>query len=209
MAVEKELKYKITAATYRQLIAILKASQSIQGIHLQKNTFFDTPDRALLAAGCVLRLRVENRSTAYLTLKGSKSGAGKIRGFSARKEWESKISMARATRILKTPASVLGLGNEPVRRLKQAFKKSELSSLNQLKVLGSFSTHRTKADIGLPLEVDQFRVGTKTYYEIEVETTQPARTARRLGVFLEVFRLRAIPESRSKFQRFKASLRKK
>jgi len=74
MPIEIEAKMKVE--NFDQISAVLKAQgASSLGEHIETDTFFDTPDRTLLAADKGLRLRVAldvktNKTEALLTYKG-------------------------------------------------------------------------------------------------------------------------------------------
>ncbi|MBI4403281.1 MAG: CYTH domain-containing protein [Deltaproteobacteria bacterium] len=201
---EKEFKYRINKTQYQKLLLL-----SDQSTHQLDNYFFDTPTLSLHRHKLGLRLRITDNTQATITLKyPAASPEPGIRGYKVREEIECGLSLNIARTIIKKTISIIDLRSNPLLTLKAKLPQKELTDI---RLLGSIQTTRTVITPAknLTVELDRTRIFHKTFYEVEVETTTPRRTAKALVAFLKAQNIQAYPFERSKLDRFIAEWKRK
>lgn len=155
---EIECKLELDESTYEKIKTFF--SGVLSEPRLQKNTFFDTEDKALLKTRWVCRLRVEaDRSS--LTVKGKGSVKGAVH---ARPEYEAEIPADTGSDLL------------------SGFRLSEVDSLPTRTLLDALGDLRLEPYMGFEnerieirfgayvLELDKTNINDSIFYELEAET---------------------------------------
>ncbi|MEZ4750058.1 MAG: CYTH domain-containing protein [Bdellovibrionota bacterium] len=207
MALEKELKYGLTESEYKKILRSLRSH--IKSREQQDNYYLDNPRLRLRSKKIGLRVRITNRRHATLTLKQSFTPAGKAgpRALKVRKEWEYPLPLGAARAVLRDPQKVLRLNNPIPVILRQQIKKNHWE---KLVVLGCLSNLRYTATPHpkFKIEVDHYKLFSKDYYEIELESTRPREADIWLRAWLQERGIELHPRRTSKLRRFLLELKK-
>ncbi|MCB0404103.1 MAG: CYTH domain-containing protein [Bdellovibrionales bacterium] len=208
MALEKELKYGLTESEYKTVLRSLRSH--IKSREEQDNYYLDNPRLRLRSKKIGLRVRITNRRHATLTLKQSFSPTGKSgpRALKVRKEWEYALPLGAARAVLRDPQKVLRLNNRIPIILRQQIKRNHWE---KLAVLGCLSNLRYTAtpDPRFKVELDHYKLFSKNYYEIELESTRPKEADRWLRAWLHGKGIELHPRRTSKLRRFLLELKKR
>jgi len=197
--IERELKYSLSSRDYIRLKRFLWTKGLKRKI--QTNYYFDTPSLILQQKKAGLRIRIENRHDAVVTLKLPVRSTKPKDGFKARYEHNYPIRLDLARRIIagKIPITIL-----PFTAL-IPYHHLNLQCLGTLRTL----RHVKSLDRKHVLEIDKCSCFGITFFELEVETSSPQKIGRllrekfgRLGIALR-------PSNRSKLARFLAEWKTK
>lgn len=198
---EQEFKFRLTAREWKTLAA----RGERQASHSQTNHYFDVlPGLPFARGGVGIRIRKQN-ATYLFTVKMPAPGKKK-KGFQVKREWEAKVTPARAQLALKGKKNVSTFSSAPGRALRQHAESLPLKSLHRI---GQMKNIRLKVSYpdGLSLELDKFLIGRTWHYEAECETTSPASDLKKIKRLWKAAGIRLRPESQSKLKRFLLSLR--
>lgn len=205
--IERELKYELTPREYRRI------QERLRPIGWRSlpftNYYFDTPNLALRMRRYGLRVRfTASKTTAVVTLKfPAPVEAGAPKSLKARHEFEKEIPAAKARKIALGELSVLSVGGRIERILRESFP---IESLEALHCLGSMKMLRMHAEVqNQSIELDRFEVFGESYYEMEMETEDPARAEVIALTILQLCEVEPKPLDASKLQRFILSWRRK
>ncbi|HXE72503.1 MAG TPA: CYTH domain-containing protein [Candidatus Nitrosotenuis sp.] len=197
MSTERELKYRLAGpADYQALLTELgrPCAQA-----LQVNVYFEAPDGRIEAARSVLRLRCEGEAR-LLTYK---RGLSQEEGYFQAREVEEEVDPATAERLLAGDLSEDLWALSPLAALARDLGRCPLHVRGR--------TENLRLRFPLPggdfLELDRTVFpGGQVEFEVEVETRQPDQVRAwleglwaRTGVVVE-------PQTRTKYERFLASL---
>jgi len=189
---EIELKWALDASGHAQLAERLAQELGPARSLAQENRFFDSADLRLRRAGLNIRLRREDERV-LLTCKRRLPAQD---GAHCHEEWERDCE----------PGIWQQLG-QPDLAARLELPVHILSALDgaQLRALGGFANQRLEfrhaAEL-LCLDRTDFRA--RIDYELEIETTEPARSARHWGGRLTSWGIAYQDEPVSKFARFLA-----
>lgn len=200
MALEKELKYFLDRKGYTKLMRICRTQ--IRKRDRLTNYYFDDEKLGLRKRRYGFRLRTNGGKDAKLTLKYPKQGAGRgPAGFKVRHEFEEKISLPTAQKLLKGRISLSQIDASPVRILRRHFSEDYL---DRVKLLGSLKTTRTIAKLAgkFEMEIDRCEMFGKKFYELELETTAPVAGDKAVRALLEKHDIPCVPVAESKLSRF-------
>ncbi len=162
---EAELKFGLSRTEFGKLLNVSKRRSKKK----QLNTYFDTSDLGLKRRGAGLRVRIEDGKRAFLTLKCAvkNTEARAKRGRHERREWECRLPVGQARRLV-TRRLELGTLSTPVHRHLDDLLKGAAA---RVRIVGTVRTERTLIRIGrFTGELDAWRVGSQKFYELEVET---------------------------------------
>ena len=177
-----EVEFKLRVDDLAQLMRIAIASGGTpEPTLVQTNQFFDTADRALDAARCVVRLRQESTSSHthfFVTVKGPSLKAG-AKTTVAEEEVEIDEVTARAIRAGADPLAPLH-GSASATRLSLLAHVVTAAGNQPLVLVGQFENERTRIAARLPhesgrvfdveLELDRTRFpGDQVHHEVELE----------------------------------------
>jgi len=198
VAIERELKYRLTKTEYLRLKKALK--QFPQKVQHQSNYFFDDPNFILDKNKIGLRLRKVNGQKAILSVKKSPTKQSSIRGYSVKTEIDSLLSAAQVRALLKHPKTILQLRHAPIVFLKKTVPAAKLQGLRRL---GCMKTKRMKIPYkNFLIELDAVSMFTDRFYELEVETTKPKQVQKQLKALFEEINIQPRPGDKSKLNRF-------
>ncbi|MCB0418708.1 MAG: CYTH domain-containing protein [Bdellovibrionaceae bacterium] len=207
MALEKELKYGLTESEYKKVLRSLRSH--IASREEQDNYYIDNPRLRLRSKKIGLRVRITNKRHATVTLKQSFVPTGKTgpRALKVRKEWEYSLPLGAARAVLRDPQKVLRLNNHIPTILQQQLKKTHWE---KLEVLGCLSNLRYTATPHpkFKVELDHYKLFSKNYYEIELESTRPKEADTWLRAWLHEKGIELHPRRTSKLRRFLLELKK-
>lgn len=168
----------------------------------QRNNFFDTPGGDIKKSGHTLRVRIINDKQAVLSVKGRLETKD---GISRATEVEDHVDPELAERALNNPQELLSCGNPILEGLRKDVP------LKDLVCLGTFQNNRTVFDWeNYVLEVDQTiypptasHPTEATFYEIELETSEPEKAKVLLVKFLNDHKIPHKDNDTTKFKRFR------
>jgi len=197
---EKELKYLLTKKDYD---ALLRASKKriVKSIK-QVNIYFDDNSLRLRKKRIGLRVRIENEQKCTLTLKEpSKLRSKKVPKLKIRHEWECSLPHTLAKKVIKGKTPIGSLKRIPITILNHHFSESQIEKIIPL---GAVKTLRTfvKADQGVLLEIDKFKMFGQKFYELEVETHDPVLADKTVRSLLKKLKIPCRPITKSKLGRF-------
>jgi len=197
-AQERELKYALFSVNDGEKLASMMGSPD--QIQEQKNIYFDTPDRALLKAGGMLRVR-EVGAKIIATFK---SEARWIDGYLQCREQESLLTSAQ---WLAVQNEEISLENVDVMTIHAA--KEYVSEGACFEVLGEvLNTRRVYAlPSGYDMELDTTTLpGGRVDVEVEIETDKPDLVRKEVEEILARCELAWSHQTQPKYARFLEAL---
>ena len=197
---EQEFKFRLTLREWKKLAELGRRQSSLS----QTNHYFDVlPALPFARSGVGVRVRKQNTQYVF-TVKMPAPGSKK--GYHVKREWEARLTPARALAAIKGKINVGKFKNAPGRALQ---KNAKTLPLPLLKRIGQMKNTRLKLKYpgGLSLELDKFSIGSKWYYEAECETTTPAADLKKIKALWKAAKIPLRRESQSKLKRFLLSLR--
>jgi uncharacterized protein YjbK len=200
-SLEKELKYGLDRESYQRLLRACRP-QVLKRDRLT-TYYFDDRKLGLRRKKFGFRLRTNGGKDAKLTLKFPKQGANKgPRGFKVRHEFEAKIPLPAAKKLLKGRLCLSEINAEPVRILQRHFSDDYLD--RKVKLLGSMKTSRTLAKLAgkFTIEIDGCEYFGKKFYELELETSRPVEADKAVRRLLAAHEIPRRPVAKSKLGRF-------
>lgn len=200
---EKEIKLDLVSEdNYKTLLLHCNKSAKTR---IQKNYFFDTPDKNLLKQKWVLRIRLFDNQ-ALMTAKGP--GTGEKEGLLVRPEIECDIAKEEATQAI---TSGIGIDKLP-QEIVEVIGKHIVN--NQLHVFLDFETNRTCVEMEIPgkkisLDIDRTTFSdSATDYEMEIELGSTVDYDMALAGIKELFERLKIPRVFQKQDKFVRALKK-
>lgn len=199
MPIEKELKYLLSAVEYKKLLRFFK--RKVLRVERQTNYYFDSDSLDLRRKGIGLRLRKVNNHRAILSLKYPKKSKTQLAAYKERYEVETVLTYPRANSILKGKQAITKINALPVRTLKKMISNGTAADIHKL---GRLQNRRTfiRLNGGLVMELDQYDLFGKRYYELELETERPKKADRLIRHYLKKNDIPARPCKKSKLARF-------
>lgn len=197
---EKELKYLLTKKDYDTLVRACR--KKVVGLVTQTNFYFDDSSLSLRSKRVGLRVRIENNKHCTLTVKEpSNLRSKKVPKLKIRKEWESRLSLQAAKKLISGKVPIHSLKSKPIQILKTHLSWEQLIHISPL---GSLKTTRTfvLADKSTLLEIDKFKMFKKKFYELEVETNHPSHTDKVVRTLFKKHGISYRPITKSKLGRF-------
>jgi uncharacterized protein YjbK len=193
---EIELKWALDAAAHTALGLALERQLGPPRRLEQDNRFFDTPDRRLRRGLLNLRLRREN-DRLLMTCKG-RGGLGPD-GEHRHREWEEWLDPGLWPRVMDGTLAAVDLPLPTEVR--------EVLDHGTLEALGGFANlrlefHQRETPVAL-LCLDRTTFNDQRVdYELEIETAEPAASARLWRERLEEWGIPFTPQPLTKFARF-------
>lgn len=196
---ETELKYYLSSKDFRFLKKHL--ARFPHDTQIQTNYYFDSKTLILKRQKIGLRIRISLPKKPIVTLKFPKKNRNKLSALKVRHEYEESISPLEAKAVLRGATNICELNVTPIRELQV---KTENENLNKIIKLGSIKTERTTYHYsnGMILELDKFTFFGKTFYELEVETSQPQKADKQIRELFRGLKIQYRPEEKSKLARF-------
>ena len=199
---EQELKWALTASEHARVGSLLTTSLGDAHLLMQRNAFYDTPDRRLRAVRMNVRIRQENERFV-LTCKHKAESTQATDGLSAHHEWEDDLPAALISGVPQPDAAwstALPLPL-PVR--------AALAG-QALQALGGFANRRlewktTRAGVSEVLCLDDTTFGERHDYELEIETNDPPASAAYWRAVFADWQVPVVVQTLTKFARFLSS----
>ena len=195
---ELELKYALSSVNDGEKLASMMGSPD--GIHVQKNVYFDTSERDLLKAGAMLRVR----EVGEKIIATFKSEATLIDGYLQCREQESPLTPMQWKEVLegKTP-----LENVDVATI-DAARKCAPQGVG-FEVLGVvLNTRRVyRLPSGYDMELDRTELpGGRIDVEVEIETDRPEIVRAEVEGILKTYEIAWSHQNKPKYARFLEAL---
>jgi len=200
MPLEIELKYALSKTQYTHLLAYLR-TWIVRRQHIE-NFYIDDSKLTLRRSRIGLRLRRVDKTKYFLTLKFDPKNPPhrRTRGLSVRHEIEETMNGPLARRFL-SDFSGRALPRRFVRWLLRLCPSLDLKELGILGKLSLFRVIHELPAVGI-IELDKGSLGGENFYELEIETSKPHETQRRLHLLLKKLGMKPRPSQKSKLARF-------
>jgi inorganic triphosphatase YgiF len=204
MPKEIELKYLLSEKSFNQLLNATR--RNFANTRRQHNRYFDTPQQSLARRQMAVRVRTVG-AKHVLTVKRTPSHKRPV-GLSVRDEWECPLSASQLKHLLENPAHPSLCRLAPWKAVMQALPAAVLG---KLQCNAQMWTERTTLRMGPGIELELDKVTLESgdvFYEVELETQQPAKAR---AFLLQVFKavgIRARPIRRTKLARVMQAKRK-
>ncbi len=208
MAIERELKYRLTKSDYQKLLRAVRPFKAKKV--RQHNYYFDDSHFTLRKNKLGLRIRILGNHRALLTLKRTlkQTRTTGLKAYKVRKEFETNLPFSAAKSIVQRRSAIQDVKAQPIRVLRRMISPKVR---NNLRPIGKLSTDRKIVWVQktLAFEIDRFQIFDKIFYEFEVETTRPTFADKAVREFLHDNHITYRPERTSKLKRFLKELRKR
>jgi inorganic triphosphatase YgiF len=195
-----EIEIKIQLESFTDYLKLLGYLGPIDREEHHHNAFFDSPQKELLGAGYVLRVRSTDRAGS-ITLKSAGTQRDNL---AIREETIGEVGSVLARRIIDGHADLMALETEPVQMVRRMFPELKPQLMLQFRNERHVKRYRLgECDIELEIDKTEFADGSNEY-EIEVELGDLDQFEPVNACLLKLLQTLSIPyigQTRSKFER--------